>query len=262
MKMSLTLTLFGRDAIIDCDYSAKVLIESLDRLKEEVAKPQILCYTGLDLITFYSYEGTSTPLTSSFAALEWACKKLGWRGNDIRQFILDNSEEDERWTEQRNRELTGVFYRRVTLNQKIQDVIVSEAISVQNYLTEQINIAADEAAKNEAAAAKAKKALLSGVTWDVSERIITDEGGKTFEFRHTISINGERFVIIERSVFDFGVVLNANGGGLYTKRNGEWCIERLDGDSGWVAAPISSNNAHAVEIVHRYGKYADSEIRM
>ena len=103
--------------------------------------------------------------------------------------------------------------------------------------------------------------MLEGVEWKTTEKAITDEGGKTYEYTHTIKIDGEQFIIIERSVFDFGRVLNPLSGGMYGHRNGKWCIEHLT-DKGWVAEPISENQTRAAEIVWKYGKYAGRSVRM
>lgn len=261
MDMKLKFNMFGRETCITWDFAAKNLIGRLDKLMDAVKQQQILCHTGLDTITFKGYANSDEPYTSDFQVLEWVCCKLGWDGKDIRQFILDHSNEDKEWTEWRNRDLTGIFYRKITLGKDVQELIIKEATAIQNYLRVQLDLAAAETAAKEKAAADEKAKMLDGVEWKTTEKAITDEGGKTYEYTHTIKIDGEQFIIIERSVFDFGRVLNPLSGGMYGRREGKWCIEHLT-DKGWVAEPISENQARAAEIVWKYGEYAGSCVRM
>ena len=262
MDMKLKFNLFGRETHITWDFAAKDLIGRLDKLTEAVKQPQILCYTGLDTITFKGYEHWDEPVTSDVHVLMWTCSKLGWDGEDIRQFILDHSDEDKEWTEWRNRELTGIFYRKITLGQDMQELIIKEATAIQNYLRVQLDLAAAETAAKEKAAVDEKAKLLDGVEWSIEEKDTLDEGGKTKMYVHTLIIGGEEIRINERNVFDFGRVLNSPDGGLYSRRNGEWCLELFDSRTGWIPQPISENQARAAEIVWKYGEYAGSSVRM
>ena len=262
MDMKLKFNLFGRETRITWDFAAKSLIGLLDKLKEAVVQPQILCYTGFDTITFKGYAHSEDPFTSDFEVLEWVCHKLGWDGKDIRQFILEHSVEDKEWTEWRNRDLTGIFYRKVTLGQEMQNLIINEATAIQNYLRVQLDLAAAENAAKEKAEADEKVKLLDSVKWETEEKETLDEDGMTKMYVHTLIIGGEEIRINERNVFDFGRVMNSPDGGLYSKRNGQWCLERFDSRTGWVPQPISENHARAAEIVLKYGHYAGSGVRM
>jgi hypothetical protein len=167
---------------------------------------------------------------------------MGWNGSDIRSAILENSIEDVAWTEQRNKNFTGIWYRKITLSENLQAVIVSEASRVQEVMRKILNEGeAQEKALREQQEAE-KAALLKDADWQIKEVPIVDEGGKTRKYIHTITIDDNKFVIIERNVFDFGRVLNTSDGGVLMRKDGEWKVDPA-------GVKLSDSFKRAIEIV-------------
>lgn len=101
MDMKLKFNMFGRETCITWDFAAKNLIGRLDKLMDAVKQQQILCYTGLDTITFKGYANSDEPYTSDFQVLEWVCCKLGWKSPHARRghwhhFWIGKHETNER----------------------------------------------------------------------------------------------------------------------------------------------------------------------
>jgi len=101
-----------------------------------------------------------------------------------------------------------------------------------------------------------RERALKGVEWTTEKKEITDEGGKTVEYIHHITVNGKPYDLVERSVFDVGRVINPlKGDGLALSRL-VW--ERFR--SG--AVLMEPEEERAVRLVLDYGKFASSPIRM
>lgn len=106
-----------------------------------------------------------------------------------------------------------------------------------------------------------KQALLSQIdSWDIFDKEVADEGGKTHEYTNSITVNGRRIVIIERNIFDFGrvCIMSKNG------KRGDLCMNKsgyhIDCDGERV--DLDTEESIAAETVLKYGKYAHSYIRM
>lgn len=261
--MNIKIEMFGSNKTFDWDFYLKRGIENLEKLKQVVKEPQVLCYTGLDTITFYGeYREDYEYAISSYQIIHFALEKIGWKGGDIRGCILENSIENVEWTEWRNREYNNIYYRQITLSEQVQNIIIDEATRVQNKMREAL---ADEEARLQAERQRKENEraeLLKDVDWKIKEHFITDEGGKTVEYTHTIVINGTTYTIIERNVFDFGRVMNAPKGGMYSRKNGGWIIEHYHEKEGWMPAEIPIDEQRAAQIVCKYGKFAHDGIRM
>lgn len=253
--MKIKIEVFGRMMTFDWKFSLKLAYKHLNILKETIKEPQILDNGLIDQFTsvngefyYHNYETT----VSESDIIEWALNEIGCNGS-----ILENSIEDAEWTAQRNKELTDIFYRKITFSKAIQDTIISEANRIQEAITKAITMwEQSEKAEQEKETAE-KTALLDGVEWDIKEVAIADEGGKTYKYIHTITINGNIYTIIERNVFDFGRVYNSPEGGIYMRQNDKWVINRDN-----LIMALHEDHRRAITIVHKYGKFAGSCVRM
>lgn len=257
----ITITMFGREKEM-FEFTAKTAIKHMDDLKEAITKPQIIGGWGYSVISFIGYKDYDYDSTvSSDTICDFALDAIGYTGN-LRDGIMKNSTEDEEETKRINEGYNGIYTHKITLSAEMQRIITEEANRVQAELAAKIET---EHAKKEEEKAKAeaeKAALLDGVKWETVERQITDEGGKTTMYIHTITIGGETFKITERNVFDVGRCINADGGGLYSKAGGAWHLDRFKDGEGWIPEEISEANQRAAEIVHKYGGYTGSSIRI
>lgn len=105
-----------------------------------------------------------------------------------------------------------------------------------------------------------KAELLSKVdSWNVAEEKITDEGGKTTMYIHTFVIGDREYTFTERNVFDFGRVINPRYGekgfAIYYGDTHYW--SRSDGEY-----PMTNDEIICVQIINKYGNFANSRIRM
>jgi len=116
-----------------------------------------------------------------------------------------------------------------------------------------------------------KTKMLDGVQWDIKEHVITDEGGKTYEFYHELIINGKTYKFCERNVFDFGLVINPmyavaeglNEGGLLNREDDKYFWQDYKERMGWYnVRELEEDELKAYLIVQKYGKFINSGIRM
>lgn len=257
----ITITMFGKEMEM-FDFDAKYAIEHMNDLKESIKKPQIIGGCGYSVIRFTDYKEYEHDSTvSSDTICRFALDTIGFNGH-LYDGIMENSIEDEEETKRINEGYTGIYNHKITLNDEMQRVIVEEANRVQKELAAMIEAERKKKAEEKAKAEAEKAELLGGVKWETVERKITDEGGTTTMYIHTITIDGKTFKITERNVFDVGRCINAECGGLYSKAGGTWHIERFKAGEGWIPEEISDANQRAAEIVHKYGGFVRSGIRM
>lgn len=113
-----------------------------------------------------------------------------------------------------------------------------------------------------------KAELLSQVdSWEIAEKTISDEGGKTKMYTHTFRIGGEILTYTERNVFDFGVVVNpaysiVDGitGGIALRRNDALCW--VGGDNWDSIRELTPAETVCITIINKYGKFAGHWVRM
>lgn len=107
---------------------------------------------------------------------------------------------------------------------------------------------------------------------DTSERTITDEGGRTKEYTHTITFhNGEELAFTERNVFDFGIVINPSysvapgvePGGLCLNHDGVLSWHEFVANEGWAPVrELTENEMTAMKYLQVFGKFAGRGVRM
>lgn len=259
--MSAIVTFFGRDYTLQCTDDARKFRAALNRLSEELHKPQILSYCGLEIIN-YPYDIDSVLYTDDI----FHVAMHAFRAPDVRTCITDHSTEDIAWTESRNKGLTGIYYRKITFNDDLIGYI-AEKIASANAQLDDIDrqFAEKDVAKRECQTAKEqeKDDLMRGVIWDTQEINIVDEGGKTKKYIHYITVHGKTCIITERNIFDFGRVINMDGCMPNINEANEFVLEQFDPDKGWIAVRAGTQEERrAYLLVVKYGKYANSQIRM
>jgi hypothetical protein len=247
------IEVFDRKVTLNWDFDAKRMIGKLGYLIAKIGGTFIVGYDPTEIfhISEYFYDSD---------VIRWIEKKF-----NTENVYSDLATEDVEWTKWRNKDLNGSYYRKYKFHKEVVDAVTEEAKRLQGLLEKELEIYNENKEKERAAAEKEKAELLDGVIWDIKERSISDEGGKTHEFFHHLIIDGKSYSILERNVFDFGKVLNKNPeGGVYgmTKDN-EVYIEHLKKEIGWEkSAVVDPGEQRAVRIVFKYGKYAHSSIRM
>lgn len=107
---------------------------------------------------------------------------------------------------------------------------------------------------------------------NTSERAITDEGGRTKMYTHTITFHdGEKLTFTERNVFDFGIVINpsysvvpgAMPGGLCVNCDGCYQWHKFNNNEGWAPVrKLTKNETTALNYLEVFGKFARHSIRM
>lgn len=111
---------------------------------------------------------------------------------------------------------------------------------------------------------------MDGIDWKTQDFKTEDEGGKIIKYRHTLSLNGKTYVFSERNVYDVGRVINpayeivkGSKGGLAKCENGKWSWMDFVPGKGYVKTRgMDRDEEHAYLAVLKYGKFANSNIRM
>ncbi|MBO5918733.1 MAG: hypothetical protein J6Q14_08215 [Oscillospiraceae bacterium] len=118
-----------------------------------------------------------------------------------------------------------------------------------------------EAERQKEAEDQARERDLRGVQWTTTEKIIRDEGGKTTEYLHTITIRGKTYRFTERNVFDFGRVINSpDQEGMATLA---YVWQVFSAPAGWrTVREMEPDEREAYRLVSKYGKFAGSDTRM
>lgn len=106
--------------------------------------------------------------------------------------------------------------------------------------------------------------------WNITERDIYDEGGKTKMYRHRFLIEGETLSFVERNIFDFGVVINPDyeiapgkEGGIISNEDGVLYWMNYVDEEGWVPArSLTEHEEICITIISKYGKFANAGVRM
>lgn len=193
------IEIFERKYTVWFDFTLNEAIKSMRDMLDKVGSPAILCYTGPDVLNFYpkpNFEFIGTD------AAMWIARQYGstgWIGDKL----LEISTEDVAWTEERNKGLTGTYYRQITLIPEAQDVIrthlrekISEAELIKSKMqhTEQIISAEREKRRAEGRIVKEyKKVLPRGGECGV-------DGYREVD----LEVGGEVIRMVDRDVFDFG----------------------------------------------------------
>ena len=137
-------------------------------------------------------------------------------------------------------------------------VKIIEAVSAEcDRIIEQAQKIANEYKNTKKEEEKEKMEILSPIgQWTIEEKIIRDEGGKTVEYIHHITVDNTEMTFVERNVFDFGRVINYKNSLTY-KEDGVYMIDTPNGKE-----PLNSAESKAAKAIFKYGKYAHASVRM
>lgn len=177
--------------------------KTVEKLAEEIRKPQILSYCGMETVEIRIAEDHNFICHDCIKQIyEQHKEKLNETG--IRECLLKCSTEDAEWTEQRNKGLTGIFYRKITFLPEIQEEVCNK---LNNYLQNLYRICEEmtiEEQKQQTETDMQKK------EWQVKETFKNirptdgEDGTDGYFDAEYISKDGEAVRMIERDVFDVG----------------------------------------------------------
>lgn len=121
--------------------------------------------------------------------------------------------------------------------------------------------AAAEAESLKKAEEQVRESDLESVQWTTTEKTIRDEGGKTTEYLHSITIRGKTYRFLERSVFDFGRVINSPDQDGMAASTYVW-KDFTDGVGWRTVREMEPDEREAYRLVCKYGRFARSGVRM
>ena len=255
------VSLFGRSHEFDWEYESKKVIKALNELKGFFKEDLVLDTSSYDLLVLpYDIEDCSIYTDNIFQFISENVQAKP-EGISNAEWLLSISKEDTAWTERRNQGLSGTFYHKIHFPDWFIQAIDQECDLLISEIQEKAEASLSALKAAEKAEKEEKDRLLQGVKWDIKERTIHDEGGRTTEYLYDITYNDKFYHLTDRNVFDFGRVVNYNNG-MVGKRDGEWVLELYSQENGWVANSLTEDEKHIAEIVYKYGCYAKSEIRM
>jgi len=127
-----SVILFDRKCFYNHSYEIKKDIKIIDEIIGMVGKPQILSYNGLESIKF-NVSGDRHFIGSD--CVYWLVQQ--WHKSDnpyIRERLLEISKEDVKWTEERNKGYTGIFYRKIVFNEDAQKALIAQLLYYKKVL--------------------------------------------------------------------------------------------------------------------------------
>lgn len=197
------LTIFGRLHQYDFSFEINNDIRVIEELLKEIKNPQILSYCGMEDVDFY-IKGDNNFICND--CIHWIYEQNKERLNekDIRECLLKCATEDVSWTEERNKGLTGIFYRKITFLPEIQDMVykkLNEYIQQLNNLYREFE---DEKQKEKEERNRQKN------EWTITHTFkkVLPRGGENgrdgYVDAEYISNSGETIRMVSRDVFDFG----------------------------------------------------------
>lgn len=201
--MANELTIFGRKHRYTWDIEVKKDIRIMQELQSEITKPQTLSYCGLDTVNIYIKDDDNFICNDCNRWIYGSMReKLGIV--DIRACLLACSEEDKEWTVQRNKGLTGVFYRKITFRLEIQEKVIQK---LAEYIAQAEKLQA-EMTKNEKREKEQIEQLRKEWTVIKTYKKVLPKGGEDgidgYVDAEYKSEKGETIRMISRDVFDVG----------------------------------------------------------
>lgn len=196
------IEIFGRTENYVVMFEAVHDLKTLTDLKNLITKPQVLIYSGLDVINFPIYQDEKL---IGYRCIQWLFSQLKTETteNDIRQCILDNCYEDCEETNRLNKNYNRIYNRSVTFKPDIQNMIIEE---ISKYQTDLEKLVFEWEKENEQFMAEQKVKFLKYQITKVYQKTMP-KGGEFgvdgyFDADITDNTNSTRFVA--RNVFDFG----------------------------------------------------------
>ena len=235
--------IFGRERSYDFAFEVKSDIRGLKKLKEEIKKPFILCYTGFDLIQF---DGVDDIISERMLMWLYEAKSTG----DIRSCIEECSIEDTIWTTDRNKNYTYTAYKKMSFKDQTLELLEKEVNKHIKKLENNLQAWETEKAKEKKDKEEREK------EWEVIEVIqeIKPSGGETgpdgyYEAIYREKSTGREVRMVSRDVFDFGLF-------SYPKRV-EKSKDDIFSDANW-----SKEEKNLRAWIAEFGAFRDKKVRM
>lgn len=246
---------FGKQIEINYDFEAKSIIREARTISTEIKGELVLLYSGFETISFAGLDRIT-----SDDIMHWIFSNrpnTSEYQNDIRGYLLSVAEEDTAWTKQRNEGFTGIFYRKIKLHDDIVNAVCGECDSIIEQAQGFVESYQTSEREMKKAAEERRNEIMSPIrSWTTEEKNISDEGGKTTEYIHHITVGDTEMVFTERNVFDFGRVVNYRQNLVYAE-NGVYLINTPNGKE-----KLNDVETKAVAALFEYGKYARAGVRM
>ena len=195
--------IFGRVHKYTFDFEIENDIQVMKQLLEEIKKPQVLSYCGMDTINIYIKEDTNCICSD---CIKWIYdqNKEKLKEESIRECLLKCAVEDELWAKNRNEDLTGVYYRKIIFLPEIQDMVcakINEYVHLLDVLYSE-NVSESQKRKAERENQKCKWMLTNTFTQILP---VGGENGRDgyIDAEYT-SQAGEKVRMVSRDVFDVG----------------------------------------------------------
>lgn len=250
-----TINAFGKQIKIDFDFEATSVIRDIRTISTEIKGELVLSYSGLETISFVGLDRIT-----SDDVMFWIFSNrpnTEEYQNDIRGYFLSVAEEDTTWVERRNEGLAGIFYRKIRFHDDIIKAVYTECNAIIEQAQKIIETyQAIESSKIKAAEEKRNEIMSHIRLWKTEEKNISDDGGKTTEYIHHITVDDTEMIFTERNIFDFGRVINYKQSLVYAE-NGVYLINTPNGKEN-----LNDAETKAATALFEYGKYARSGIRM
>ena len=197
------LKIFNRTHRYDFDFDIKCDIEVIEELLMKIREPQIISYCGLETIDFYI--GNDEHFIGN-DCIDWIYEQNKERVNEdhIRECLLKCSIEDKEWTEQRNKDLTGVFYRKITFLPEIQDTVCNKLKEYLETLKNMYKEAVVEKQKKKEETDRQKSEWKIIKTYKNIHPSGGENGTDGYIDAEYTSKSGDIVRMVNRDVFDFG----------------------------------------------------------
>lgn len=194
------LTIFNKAHHYEFAFQMKPDMETLENILNKIKAPLILSYCGLEIIDFF-ISSDDNGICDDCINWIYDTYKEKVKANNIRDCMLKCAIEDEEWTKERNKDLTGIFYRKITLLPDVQNLVSNEIerfiSKLKTMYNDLMNEYKEQEKENERNKAKWKKT-------HVYKKILpTYKGDGYIDAEYTFE-NGEKIRMVSRDVFDVG----------------------------------------------------------
>lgn len=127
--MKKSIKMFGREHGYEFIFEIERVIKVIEELSVKITQPFILSYDGLETVGNFYLKNDEDNLGDK---LVWwlydQTKDKTDTDGDIRRCILENSIEDVEWTTERNKNLMGIFYRKMTFKPNVQKLLLERIV--------------------------------------------------------------------------------------------------------------------------------------
>ena len=206
MAVERLIEIFGRKRCYEgqiglCELKKDLI--TLEKLMEEIEKPQILSYCGMETVNFYIREDEHF-MGSDMINWIYDTVKDVVHVQYIRDCLLACAEEDVEWTRWRNENLTGIFYRKIVFKQEIQTMAKEKLQGYKDSL-EALRMSMEKEIEAEESRIREEKGQ-----WEIIKvhKSVSPQGGECgrdgyFDAEYK-SLAGDVVRMVSRNVFDFG----------------------------------------------------------